>query len=285
VEVRAYAKLNLSLDVVAKRPDGYHDILSVMQSVELCDTVRISARPGALSRASCDAAYLPGDRRNTAVRAAEAFFGYMGITDMGARMEIAKRIPTCAGMGGGSADAAAVLRGLNEMFSAGLSAERLEELGRSVGADVPFCVLNGTSLAQGLGERLTRLPPLPRCDIVILKPPFSASTAALFAKLNCGNIDRRPDTDGLLEAIRAGSLPDAARRMYNVFEDVIEQRAEIARVKDTLLDSGALGATMTGTGSAVFGIFDDPKAANTARAALAGSGEVFMAAPVAPPFP
>ncbi|MDR2665095.1 MAG: 4-(cytidine 5'-diphospho)-2-C-methyl-D-erythritol kinase, partial [Oscillospiraceae bacterium] len=176
IEVAADAKLNVSLDVTRARGDGYHDVLTVMQSVGLHDDVKITCSRGGPVRIANSGGALPRDRRNTAVRSAEVFFSYTGITGWGAEIEITKRIPVCAGMGGGSADAAAVLRGLNELFSTGLDVRRMEDLGGVIGSDVPFCVSGGTALAEGRGEILTRLPGLPPCGIVICKPPFSAST-------------------------------------------------------------------------------------------------------------
>jgi 4-diphosphocytidyl-2-C-methyl-D-erythritol kinase len=235
-----------------------------MQSVGLHDDIKITCSRGGAIRAVSDSRTLPEDRRNTAVRAAEVFFGYTGITGWGAELEITKRIPVCAGMGGGSADAAAALRGLNELFSTGLSAERLEELGGDIGSDVPFCVSGGTALAEGRGERLTRLPGLPPCGIVICKPQFSVSTQSLFERLDCGAVTRRPDTAGIIKALREQRLADVASRMYNIFEDVSPYSAETARAKERLLELGALGAVMTGTGSAVFGVFGDNAAARAA---------------------
>jgi 4-diphosphocytidyl-2-C-methyl-D-erythritol kinase len=279
---KAYAKLNISLDVISKRPDGYHDMLMVIQSVGLHDDVRIRRSPGRGISVVGNIAYLPGGSRNTAAQAVSAFFSYTGITSEGITVELYKRIPVCAGMGGGSADAAAVLRGLNVMFDAGLTLTELAEIGIGIGSDVPFCVMNGAALAQGRGERLTALPSLPECDIVICKPRFSVSTQAMFSKLDCGKIRRRPDTAGIVEALRGGSLQEVSRRMYNIFEDALdrEQGAEAARIKDRMIGAGALGAVMTGTGSAVFGIFADTSEARAAHNALRRDyAECFLTAP------
>ncbi|MDR2358084.1 MAG: 4-(cytidine 5'-diphospho)-2-C-methyl-D-erythritol kinase [Oscillospiraceae bacterium] len=268
LDVKAYAKLNISLDVTARRPDGYHDVLTVMQSVELHDDIEIRRSPGRGARVVGDIGNLPRGGRNTAAGAVFEFFSYTGITEEKITVELYKRIPVRAGMGGGSADAAAVLRGLDEMFETGLAQTELAEIGSRIGSDVPFCVMNGAALAEGRGEMLTKLPSLPECCIVICKPRFSVSTRTLFGRLDCGKIQRRPDTAGITDALKNGSLTDAARRMYNIFEDVIRHGDEIARIKGALLGLGALGAVMTGTGSAVFGIFDDGGAARTARETL-----------------
>ena len=190
-------------------------------------------------------------------------FGGLSIT-------LDKSIPVCAGLAGGSADAAAVLRGLNALAGLGLSPERLEETGAKVGSDVPYCVRGGTALAQGRGEVLTDLAPLPACHVVLCKPAFSVPTPELFARLDGVRLRRRPDTRGLISALAAGDLAGAARRMYNVFEDALPPRraAEIQRLKTALIQQGALGASMSGTGSAVFGLFDDDGTAQRAAEAL-----------------
>jgi 4-diphosphocytidyl-2-C-methyl-D-erythritol kinase len=282
IEVAAYAKLNISLDVLSKMPDGYHELRMVMQTVTLCDDVAVTCTPGEGVSVGTTLHYLPGDDRNIAAKAAARFFEYTGITDYAARIDIRKRIPVCAGLGGGSADGAAVLRGLNTLFKTGLSGETLEKIGEAVGSDVPFCVRGGTVAAVGRGNIMTDLPALPACDLVIVKPTFALSTPELFSKLDCNKLRRRPDTDGILSALRDGSLSGVARRMYNVFEDVLPRgRDEIEAVKSRLLDFHALGAVMTGTGSAVFGVFDDPLRARAAHAALSKvHKECFLTKPV-----
>ena len=194
----------------------------------------------------------------------------------------------CAGLAGGSADAAAVLRAMNRLSGAGLSPDRLAEIGARAGSDVPFCVLGGTALAEGRGERLTPLPPLPPCRIVICKPPFSVSTPQLFGRVNVRKIVRRPDTAGVVAALEAGDLAGVARRMYNVFEDVMEPRryAEISSIKAELIDCGALGASMSGSGPSVFGLFDSEAAAREALARLRDSyRDVFLCGPGPAEFP
>ena len=269
--VEAPGKLNLSLDVTGRRPDGYHDMKMVMCTVSLMDTLHIRLTDEPRVRAKCALPYVPGDMRNIACRAARLFLDTVGRPEQGAEITIQKRIPVGAGMAGGSADAAAVLRGLNELLGLGLSQSRLEEIGALVGSDVPYCVGGGTALAEGRGEILTSLPSLPHCHVVLCKPAFSVSTPELFRALDGCRIRRRPDTAGLIDALTAGDLPGVARRMYNVFEDVLPQRRyqEVCTIKNSLIQHGALGASMSGTGPTVFGLFDRQQAAEDARAALA----------------
>lgn len=268
----AYAKINLSLDIISKMDDGYHEMLMVMQSLSLSDDVVIECDPGEGCSISSDVGYVPDDDRNTAAQAAAAFFSKTGISGYKTRIQLKKRIPVCAGLGGGSADAACVLRMLNTMFSAGLSLGELREIGSSIGSDVPFCVSGGTALAKGRGEILIDLQPIPQCSIILCKPQFSISTPELFACVRPDRIAARPDTDGVLEALRTGDLPGIAHRVYNVFEDILPRGGrDVADIKDSLLDSGALGTAMTGTGPTVFGIFTDAAQAQAAHAKLRGS--------------
>lgn len=278
MELHANAKLNLTLDVLGKREDGYHDLCMVMQSVDLHDVLVLEATEGEAVSVKTNLCFLPEDDRNLAAMAARAFFRHTGQVT-GLSIEIDKQIPVCAGMAGGSADAAAVLRGLNELTGAKLSRERLAELGAEVGSDVPYCVLGSTALAEGRGERLTELPALPQCHVVLCKPGFSISTPELFQRLDGCRITCHPDTAGMLEALERGDLKDAARRMYNVFEDVLpdRQRRTVSEIKAILIAEGALGACMSGSGPTVFGLFDDPKLANGAYHALKESySETFL---------
>ena len=271
VTEKAYAKLNISLDVTARRDDGYHDMLMIMQTVSLCDELTITTDRDGLVHALTSLPYVPGDRRNLAVRAALKFLELVGDEERGMKIAMRKSIPVGAGMAGGSADAAAVLRALNRAYGAPFTTEELCAAGETVGSDVAFCLRGGTALASGRGEILQPLPPLPPCCFVICKPDFSISTPELFQKLDGAKLCCHPDTEGLLAALKAQDLDALCRRMYNVFEDVPDRRMRTIRAaKGALLDCGALGALMTGTGSAVFGVFRDRKTADTARAALAG---------------
>ena len=267
---RSCAKLNLSLDVLARRDDGYHDLRMVMCSVELHDVVTVSLRTDGIATAESNFSWLPRDQRNLAVKAAQAFFDAVGEPNPGISIRIKKNIPVGAGMAGGSANAAAVLRALNTLTGAGLGTEALRRIALSVGSDVPYCVAGGMALAQGRGEELTPLPTLPDCHVVICKPAFSVSTAELFHRLDGLSLKAHPDTTGLIEALRAGNLSGVAVRMYNVFESALPRNCgEIFSIRSALLDHGALGAIMTGTGSAVFGVFAERDTARKAHAALA----------------
>lgn len=283
VNEKAYAKLNISLDVLAKRPDGYHDMRMVMQSVSLCDDLHVALRDDGDIRVSTNLRFLPNDERNIAAKAARAFFAKLGGKDRGVEITIVKRIPVRAGMGGGSSDGAAVLRALNRLTGKPFSRAELEDIGAQLGSDIPFCVAGGTALAEGRGEKLTALPPFPDCRFVIVKPSFSVSTPELFAKLDLISVKYHPDTQGILAALYDGALSELCHRMYNVFEDVLPPRqGELAQIKSGLLDCGALGAVMTGTGSAVFGVFDEPQRAKTAKRLFAQRfREVFVAEPQA----
>ncbi|MBR0393298.1 MAG: 4-(cytidine 5'-diphospho)-2-C-methyl-D-erythritol kinase [Oscillospiraceae bacterium] len=255
---KAYAKLNISLDVSKPREDGYHDMVMVMQTVTLCDDITIRLLESGPVTASSNLRYIPGDDRNLAVKAAKLYLKKTGREQLGAKIHIQKRIPVGAGMAGGSSDAAAVLRGLNTAFGNELSRNDLMILAGATGSDVAFCLLGGTALAEGRGEILTPLRPFPDCFFVICKPEYSVSTPELFQALDKMKIRVHPDTQGLLEAVKTADLKQICRRMYNVFEDVPDRRMKtIAEIKRKLMNAGAQGAIMTGTGSAVFGVFPD----------------------------
>lgn len=266
ITVIAPAKLNLTLDVLGKRQDGYHEMKMVMQSVSLADELTLTTSQGEGMTLSTNLGFLPVDGRNLAVKAAQelqrATSAEMGRLNI--RME--KRIPVCAGTAGGSSDAAAVLRGLNELLGLNLSMERLAEIGEAVGSDVPYCVMGGTALAEGRGERITLLPSLPACWVVMVKPDFSISTPQLFAALGEKKLRCHPDTAGMLSALEQGSLDGVARRLFNVFEEVLppRRRDKIEELKRGLLDCGALGAAMSGTGPTVFGLFAEEQIARNA---------------------
>ena len=271
IREKAYAKLNISLDVTGRRDDGYHDMVMVMQSVSLCDELQLRLNDSGKISASSNLRFIPSDERNLAVRAALRYLEAVGESGQGLHIDMRKNIPVGAGMAGGSADAAAVLRGMNVLYGQRLNRKELEELACAVGSDVAFCVAGGTALAKGRGEILEDLPPLPDCFFAICKPEFSISTPELFRKLDETPLRRHPDTAGLVEAIGRGELKEMCRRMYNVFEDVPDRRMRtVAEIKGRLLDHGALGAMMTGTGSAVFGVFREEAEARSAADALRG---------------
>ena len=266
MEVQARAKLNLSLDVLGKRSDGYHDLKMVMQSIDLCDNITVEDNGGRGIRVSSNVGFLPTNEKNLAVAAALRFYESLDREPRGFDLTLEKSIPVCAGMAGGSSDAAAVLRALNELEGKSYSLMELAKVGEQVGSDVPYCVLGTTALAEGRGEVLTTLPALPKCWVVVCKPDFPVSTPELFGKIDRCKVRCRPDTDGLLRALESGDLEGVARRMYNVFEDVLpeRQRARVLDIKNTLIQCGALGANMSGTGPTAFGLFRDGESAKTA---------------------
>jgi len=282
---QARAKLNLSLDVLGRLPGGYHALLMVMESVELCDEIDITPRSDGAFTLRSDLAWLPCDGRNLMIRAARAFCAAAELPALGADLTLRKRIPVGAGMAGGSSDAAAVLRGLNALAGRPFDADGLRRIALEVGSDVPYCVCGGSALAEGRGERLTPLPEMPKCSVVVVKPSFSLSTAELFGRVDSRRSSTRPDTAGLRSALEAGDLPGVARRMFNVFEDVLPRSCgEIGEARGELLDLGALGAVMTGTGSAVFGLFDEEESAAQAASALRGQFEEVFLTRFTPPL-
>lgn len=270
MEIQAFAKLNLTLDILGKREDGYHDLRMVMQSITLADTLTLEENQGEGLRVSANLRFLPTGEKNLAAAAALRFWEALGREPENLDIRIEKRIPVCAGMAGGSSDAAAVLRALNQRAGDPFSPKELARLGERVGSDVPYCVLGGTALAEGRGEVLTPLPPLPRCWVVACKPDFPISTPELFAQADRVKLRRRPDTAGLVAALEAGDLGGVARRMYNVFEDVLPARlyTRVAEIKNDLIQCGALGANMSGSGPTAFGLFDRLEAAQEARSCL-----------------
>lgn len=269
VNVPAFAKINLTLDVTGRRPDGYHTVKMVMQTLELHDDLRVRRGTGTGVRMKSNLRFLPDDETNLAVRAARLFFERTGLPDDGVEIELYKRIPVAAGLAGGSSDAAAVLRAMNELYETGLPLEKLREMGLALGADVPYCVAGGSQLAEGIGEVLTPLPPMPACHVVVCKPPFSVITAKVYARMNGGKLAIRPDTKGMLEALEQGDYKGVCRRLYNVMEAVTGgDYAEIGEIKDALLDGGADGALMSGSGPTVFGLFSDEGRARAAAEEL-----------------
>lgn len=266
MEVQAPAKLNLTLDVLGKRPDGYHDLRMVMQTITLADRVVLEPSQGGEVRVQSDLSFLPGGEKNLAGAAALRFYEALGRDCEGLDIALTKRVPVCAGMAGGSSDAAAVLRALNELEGTPFTREQLCRIGEQVGSDVPYCVMGGTALAEGRGEVLTPLPALPQCWVVVCKPDFPISTPELFGRIDSCRVRCRPDTEGVLAALAAGDLGGVARRMYNVFEDVLlpRQQSAVGEIKHILIECGALGANMSGTGPTAFGLFDREAAAREA---------------------
>ena len=278
----AYAKLNLTLDVLNKREDGYHDIKSIMQAISIRDDVEIDVGTGKPWTLTCSREDIPQDSRNLAWKAAEVFCNTLGKDPDGLAIRIQKRIPSQAGLGGGSADAAAVLRALNRYYDSPLSIMALAELGAQVGSDVPFCVLCGTAMAEGRGERLRKLPDMPDCCFVVCKPPFASSTPELYQKLDASVIGKRPDHSAMENALYAGDLGGVAENLWNVFDPIVTQdHLELNYIKSIFNSYGSLNQQMTGSGSAVFAIVKDFEFAAVICNMLKDQyPEVFIAKPV-----
>ena len=276
---RALAKINLTLDVLGKRGDGYHDLQSIMQTISIRDDITLHLGTGEPWKLVCDKDWVPTDERNLAWKAAKVFFETLGKDPNGLAIEIVKRIPGEAGLGGGSADAGAVLRALNRYYDSPLSVYALCELGAQVGSDVPFCTLCGTAMVEGRGERLRKLPDIPEMFFVVCKPDFSVSTPELYQKLDETAIAHRPDQRAMEAAIAKGDLAEIADKLGNVFEPVvISQHLELNYIKSILNSYGSYGQQMTGSGSAVFGIFDSFEYAAVACTMLKDNySEVFIA--------
>ncbi len=264
----APAKLNLTLEVGEKRSDGYHEVQSVMSCAALYDEVTLeSSTSGGISM-TCDCPGLPLDDTNLCLRAAKLFFKKTGIPCDGLHIELSKRIPMQSGLGGGSADAAAVLRGLRKLYRPEMMIKDLERMAAELGSDVPFCVRSVTAMVRGRGEQLLKLPKLPLCWFVICKPAFSFSTAEMYAKLDEKELVSSIDTLGLIKALEYQDMQEISDRLGNCFEGVLEENSEIFAIKNRLLALGARNACMSGSGSAVYGLFTQEDEAKAAAAKL-----------------
>lgn len=265
----AYAKLNLTLDILHKREDGFHEIESIMQQITMCDDVEIDVETGEDWKIECDWEDIPTDSENLAWKAAGVFYREIGKDPQGITIRITKRIPMGAGLAGGSADAAAVLRALNRHEGDPFTIWELSRLSAKVGSDVPFCVLGGTALAKGRGEKLAQLLPMPQCFYCIAKPEFSVSTPKLYAAWDEVENPYHPDNNGMGRALDQQNLMHVAGYLGNSFEPLVSaEHPEIEEIKQVMTDCGALGTAMTGSGSAVFGIFDAFDMAATASMQL-----------------
>ena len=254
----AYAKVNLTLDVLGKREDGYHDLKSVMQTLSIRDDIEIDVGTGKPWKLLCSMEGIPTDERNLAWKAAKVYCDALNKDPNGLEIRITKRIPVEAGLGGGSADAAAVLRALNEHYGNPLSILALAELGAQVGSDVPFCVVCGTAMVEGKGEKLRKLPDMPDCIFVVCKPDFSVSTPALYKKIDEVAVATRPDHQAMESALLAGDLEKVAHNLCNVFDPVVtEEHLELNYIKSLFHQYGAIGYQMTGSGSAVYAIVSE----------------------------
>ena len=256
---QAPAKINLTLDILGRRPDGYHELRMVMQAISLCDTVT-AAEGGSGFHLLADGFAVPGGKKSLEQQAAEAFFAAIGRPMPPLTVHLKKVTPAYAGLGGGSADAAALLRCLRRQYAPEMTTEELRAIGLTVGSDVPFCVSGGTALAEGRGERLTMLPGLPDCRIVLCKPDFGIPTPALFARADGVRLSRRPDVDGMVQALTEENLEGITSRLCNVFEELLpEEYREVFRIREQLLELGALNAAMSGNPAMHRPIWQNPR--------------------------
>ena len=272
LELKALGKINLGLDVLGRRENGYHDVRMVMQTVYLYDRIimKKSKTPGI--RLETNLYYLPVNENNLAYQAAQMLMDEFGIEE-GLSIKLRKFIPVAAGMAGGSSDAAAAFVGVNRMFHLGLTEEQLMERAVKVGADVPYCIMRGTALAEGIGEKLKRLPKVPECYVLVGKPGINVSTKTAYENLNLAGIGKHPDIDGLIRDIECGDLYAMASKMENVFEPgIIRQYPVIGNIKELMEEKGALKAMMSGSGPTVFGIFDNRDKMAAAARSLRKSG-------------
>ncbi len=268
MRLRALAKINLGLDVLRRRDDGYHEVRMIMQTLKMYDkiTIRKMKEPGIQLKSNLF--YVPENESNLAYRAAKMLADEFQLAQ-GVFIDLQKFIPVAAGMAGGSSDAAAVLYGVNRMFQLNLSKRQLMERGVKIGADVPYCIMRGTVLAEGIGEKLTPLPPMPSCKVVVAKPQISVSTKFVYENLKLGEVAAHPDIDILLAGIREGDLHKVAANMGNVLETVtIPHYPVIAQIREEMMRLGALNAMMSGSGPTVFGLFDDDELAEQAYSEL-----------------
>lgn len=265
LQLKAYAKINLGLDVVRRREDGYHEVRMVMQTVKLYDKLTFRLLEEDEIRLKTNLGFLPVNEDNLVYKAVKLLKDTYDVKK-GLEIDLFKCIPVAAGMAGGSTDCAAALVGATKMFGLDLSKQELMELGVKLGADVPYCVLRGTALSEGIGEILTPLPPMPDCYILIAKPPISVSTKFVYENLKANELERHPDIDGMVDAIKKGSLQGITDRMENVLETVtIPAYPVIEEIKNCMKENGAINSLMSGSGPTVFGIFDTEEQAEKAR--------------------
>ena len=271
ISLKALAKINLGLDVVRRREDGYHEVRMIMQTIHLYDRLDIKRTKESGIQIQTNLSFLPVNENNLIYKAAKLLMDEFSITD-GVSVKLDKRIPVAAGMAGGSTDAAAMLFGMNRLFSLGLTKRQLMERGVQIGADVPYCIMRGTALAEGIGEELSPLAPMVKCPVLIAKPSISVSTKFVYQNLKLDDTTIHPDIDLLIDDIRAKNLYDIAAHMGNVLETVtIPNYPVIYEIKKHMLSHGAVGAMMSGSGPTVFGLFDDEDTAKKAYKAMRSS--------------
>ena len=268
IKLKALGKINLGLDVLGRRPNGYHDVRMVMQTVYLYDQILLEKTDKEGISLKTNLFYLPVNENNLAYRAAKMLIDEFAIKE-GVHISLEKHIPVAAGMAGGSSNAAAVLYGMNRLCQLGLTDQELMERGVKLGADVPYCIMRGTVLAEGIGEELTPLPAMPKCHVLLAKPPISVSTQKVYEKLDAQEVTKHPDIDGILLGLQTGDLKKITSSMGNVLENVtITEYPQIERIKDVMKEEGALNAMMSGSGPTVFGIYDDKILARRAAARI-----------------
>ena len=268
IKLKALGKINLGLDVLGRRPNGYHDVRMVMQTVYLYDQILLEKTDKEGISLETNLFYLPVNENNLAYRAAKMLIDEFAIKE-GVHISLEKHIPVAAGMAGGSSNAAAVLYGMNRLFQLGLTEQELMDRGVQLGADVPYCIMRGTVLAEGIGEKLTPLPAMPKCHVLLAKPPISVSTQKVYEKLDAQKVTKHPDIDGILLGLQTGDLKKITSSMGNVLENVtITEYPQIERIKDVMKEEGALNAMMSGSGPTVFGIYDDKMLARRAAARI-----------------
>lgn len=268
IKLKALGKINLGLDVLGRRPNGYHDVRMVMQTVYLYDQILLEKTDKEGISLETNLFYLPVNENNLAYRAAKMLIDEFAIKE-GVHISLEKHIPVAAGMAGGSSNAAAVLYGMNRLFQLGLTDQELMDRGVQLGADVPYCIMRGTVLAEGIGEKLTPLPAMPKCHVLLAKPPISVSTQKVYEKLDAQKVTKHPDIDGILLGLQTGDLEKITSSMGNVLENVtITEYPQIESIKDVMKEEGALNAMMSGSGPTVFGIYDDKMLARRAAARI-----------------
>lgn len=269
---KAMAKVNLGLDVLRRREDGYHEVKMIMQTIKLYDKIMIEDMDEPGIQVSTNVSFLPNDENNLVYKASKLLMDEFSV-NKGIKIELNKHIPVAAGMAGGSSDAAAVMVGTNKLFELGLSQEELMKRAVKIGADVPYCIMRGTALSEGIGEKLTQLPSAPQCKVLVCKPPINVSTKFVYENLHANSLTYHPDIDGMVEAIKNNDLYGVADRMENVLETVtVKEYPIIDEIKSFMKDNGALNSIMSGSGPTVFGLYDDEEKAEAAFKKLRNKG-------------
>lgn len=272
IKLKAMAKINLGLDVVGKRPDGYHDVRMIMQSINLYDSITITKTKTPKINIKTNLSYLPTNENNLVYKAADLLLKEFHITQ-GVFINLEKHIPVAAGLAGGSSDAAATLIGINKLFHLGLSKKELMKRGVALGADIPFCIMRGTALSEGIGEILTPLAPMPKCSIIIAKPDISVSTKYVYENLRLNDNTKHPNIDTLVTLLKEQDLHGISDNLGNLLEDVTTRKySVINEIKEFLIQQGALNSLMSGSGPTVYGIFEDKDTAYKAKTKLIQAG-------------